>query len=305
MIAMSKKTFTAMALASLIPISLIMGANASTNAQDVTNFMVGVYSPANGEIYTVSPLTIKLTIAVYASNRVTVFMNYSLDGISNGSIPFGIVPSVFNSPPLVMEWCDGLSELNVSQGIHNLTITTGANSFPLNITVVHFAVNFFEPPVILNLSIQNKTYKTNSLPLEFVSSEPTAWTGYTLDYSPNISIQGNTTLSNLSDGSHSLIVYANDTVGNVGWTNTVFFTVDTSTPSPSPSPTPFPTLTVSPIITPSPSPTQQPTTTPAFTGSNVIADPGVNYTPALIVLSTIIVTVILGVAVYIYFRKRS
>jgi hypothetical protein len=127
---------------------------------------------------------------------------------------------------------------------------------------------------------------------------------------------GQAYLTNLTSGSHNLTVYWGVLV-NVGtpaqfivydptWSVTSQFNVNTGiSPSQTPTLSPSPTLTVSPTITPSEDPTKQPTPTPVFTGSNVIADPGVNYTPALIVLSTIIVTVILGVAVYIYFRKRS
>jgi hypothetical protein len=67
---------------------------------------------------------------------------------------------------------------------------------------------------------------------------------------------------------------------------------------------PPPTQSLTPSISPSEAPTQQPTPTPIFTGSYVIADPGEDYTPSLIALSTIIVIVVLGVAAYIYFRKR-
>jgi hypothetical protein len=40
-----------------------------------------------------------------------------------------------------------------------------------------------------------------------------------------VTIPGNTTLNGLTDGSHSLVVYANDTAGNVGASETVTFGV--------------------------------------------------------------------------------
>jgi len=54
-----------------------------------------------------------------------------------------------------------------------------------------------------------------------------------LDNQANVTITGDTTLSGLSEGSHSLIVYANDTVGNTGTSETIHFSINTQQePSP-------------------------------------------------------------------------
>jgi parallel beta-helix repeat protein len=82
------------------------------------------------------------------------------------------------------------------------------------------------PPTITILSPQNTTYNTTSVPLTFTVNEPTSWIGYSLDGSANITIIGNTTLIGLSEGFHNLIVYANDTSGNMGTSNRIYFTVD-------------------------------------------------------------------------------
>jgi len=54
--------------------------------------------------------------------------------------------------------------------------------------------------------------------------------GYSLDGQLNVTITENTTLPGLPDGPHSLIVYANDTAGNMGSSDIVYFTVDTTPP---------------------------------------------------------------------------
>jgi hypothetical protein len=56
-------------------------------------------------------------------------------------------------------------------------------------------------------------------------SEPTSWIGYSFDRTPNASIAGNTTITNLQDGSHTITIYANDTLGSMGQSNTVHFTI--------------------------------------------------------------------------------
>jgi hypothetical protein len=102
-----------------------------------------------------------------------------------------------------------------------------------------FAINFTvdtSSPRISVLSIQNKTYDTTDVPLKFTVNEQASWMGYSLNGQDNVTIIGNTTLTELTEGEHSLTVYATDYAGNVGATETVTFTVA--------KPEPFPTATV-------------------------------------------------------------
>jgi hypothetical protein len=86
-------------------------------------------------------------------------------------------------------------------------------------------------PTISILSPENKTYPANNVPLTFTVSESTSWTGYSLDGLANITIGGNTTLNGLPDGSHYVVVYANDTAGNTGSSDIIHFSVDTTPPN--------------------------------------------------------------------------
>ena len=92
---------------------------------------------------------------------------------------------------------------------------------------------------ISNLSIENKTYSSNAIPLSFdinesapswignfYINETASWIGYNLDKQAKVTINGNTTLDGLAEGSHSIAVYVNDTSGNTIKTETVFFTVN-------------------------------------------------------------------------------
>ncbi len=80
-------------------------------------------------------------------------------------------------------------------------------------------------PAISIQSPENKTYTSSSVPLTFTINEPTFWIGYSLDGQANVTITGNTTLTNLSNEVHSVTVYANDTTGNMGHSDRVYFTV--------------------------------------------------------------------------------
>jgi len=83
------------------------------------------------------------------------------------------------------------------------------------------------PPIISILSPENKTYAVEDAPLTFALSESTSWMGYSLDGQANITIIGNITLTGLSNGLHSLIVYAKDTAGNTGASEMIYFNIET------------------------------------------------------------------------------
>ena len=81
------------------------------------------------------------------------------------------------------------------------------------------------PPTIAILSPNNMTYSVNHVPLSFTTSENTTeW--YSLDGANNVTIMGNITLTNLSNGSHTVTIYVNNTSGSVGSSPTVYFVVN-------------------------------------------------------------------------------
>jgi hypothetical protein len=81
------------------------------------------------------------------------------------------------------------------------------------------------PPAISIVSPENKTYTVDHVDLTFTVSEPTSWIGYSLDGQANVTIAGNTILSELSIGSHRLVVYAKDTDGKTGISETIHFII--------------------------------------------------------------------------------
>lgn len=80
-------------------------------------------------------------------------------------------------------------------------------------------------PTITITTPQATTYSTNFVPLIFSVDEPTSWIGYSLDGGINTTITGNTTLTSLSEATHNVVVYANDTAGNMGKSNVVSFNI--------------------------------------------------------------------------------
>jgi hypothetical protein len=130
---------------------------------------------------------------------------------------------------------------NLSEGQHTVTVTAGVHglavlnqaltmSEPHSEITVHFIIDRTAPKISI-LSGENKTYST-VIPLNFTTDTPTSWMGYSLDNQSNSTIFGNFTLTDLADGSHSIIIYANDTVGNMGKSETFFFAINNPTSTP-------------------------------------------------------------------------
>ena len=85
-------------------------------------------------------------------------------------------------------------------------------------------------PVPNITSPQNTTYTTDditqfTLPLDFTINATASWIGYSLDNQTRITINGNTTLSELSIGPHNITLFASGTFGNTGISNTTYFTI--------------------------------------------------------------------------------
>jgi N-acetylneuraminic acid mutarotase len=81
-------------------------------------------------------------------------------------------------------------------------------------------------PVIEVQSPENRTYNSSSISLVFVLNENASWMSYSLDGKETVTITGNTTISGLGNGLHNVTVYANDSSGNAGASETFTFTVE-------------------------------------------------------------------------------
>jgi hypothetical protein len=105
-------------------------------------------------------------------------------------------------------------------------------SYDTSSDIVYFTVDT-TPPAIVVMPVENKTYGMSDIPLNFTLNEPTSQVTYSLDGQENVTLAGNTTLTNLPYGEHNVTVYASDLAGNVGNSETIAFTIA--------KPEPFPT----------------------------------------------------------------
>jgi hypothetical protein len=175
---------------------------------DTTAPTITVISPQNNANYAISSIPLNYTV-----NETVSWTGYSLDSQANVTI---------TGNTTLMGLLDGSHSLVVHA--NDTAGNMGASS------MVHFTIDTTSPAVSI-VSPENMTYTVTDVSLNFTVSESTSWIGYSLDEQANNTIVENTTLVSLLDGSHSVVVYANDTVGNMGASSTVYFTVDTTPPN--------------------------------------------------------------------------
>ncbi len=82
------------------------------------------------------------------------------------------------------------------------------------------------------LSPTNATYSVSDVSLTFKLSLPFQEARYSFDQNNNVTLDGNTTLTGLPNGLHSVTVYANNIIDNTEASQTVAFTVETPGPFP-------------------------------------------------------------------------
>lgn len=90
-------------------------------------------------------------------------------------------------------------------------------------------------PRITVTSPINQTYERSSLSLNFTVNKNVDWIVYSLDGKENITITGNMILTDLPNGLHNITIYAKDTFGNTGASETIAFTISAQ---------PFPTTPI-------------------------------------------------------------
>jgi hypothetical protein len=81
-------------------------------------------------------------------------------------------------------------------------------------------------PSIMLISPQNGTFNTSNVTLDFAVDNSAFLFKYSLDGGENVTVSGNTTLTELAYGHHNITVYARDRLGNIGASETIYFNVE-------------------------------------------------------------------------------
>jgi len=169
------------------------------------------YEPGSG----ISQKLVKVNIhidekfyrSVYADSNLSSPFNYSLylANLTDGS---HTISAIAYSTGVARNW--------ISSTVYEVPVTNG-------IATAHFTLDATQPNV--SFLSATKAYSTSEFPLNFTVNEPFSKISYVLDGQKNLTISGNITLSGLTFGDHNVTVYAWDTVGNTGASETITFTI--------------------------------------------------------------------------------
>lgn len=80
------------------------------------------------------------------------------------------------------------------------------------------------PPKIQIISPENKTY--TDIEIAYTTNRVLSWAAYSLDNQANVTITDELQLTGIPSGQHEIIIFGNDTLGNIGSSGKVYFSID-------------------------------------------------------------------------------
>jgi hypothetical protein len=184
--------------------------------------------------YNLSTITLNFSAE---TNRMIYDFFYNLDEQDMERIGMSIISQELENPAhnpqiyrVALKGSCVLSDL--SEGLHSVSfyhirLYSGEdpkNGEVLSSATVDFIIDTVPPEVSVS-SLENKTYYSSDVELDFTVNELASQISFSLDGQENVTANGNTTLSGLSCGAHNLTVYAWDAAGNIGASETIYFTV--------------------------------------------------------------------------------
>lgn len=220
--------FTLMLLLLVVRFEVLFGTNEGTivsitdfyscdrlgNPQDYFPIKTTAYFNITVSNFTHDPKNISMHLTILDELNVPV----SFEELNTATPPDASTHYIMSS--FIPKWAHvGVATAHVSMSIEGSPTDSENTSF-------YIGPEDLTSPVIHLLSPENVTYEMESVPLVFRADERFPfWIGYSLNNLENVSIAGNTTLTGLANDSYNIIVYANDTSGNVGSSEKIYFTI--------------------------------------------------------------------------------
>jgi predicted phage tail protein len=221
---------------------------------------ITILSPENNSLYGSNNLTLSLDVRIDNSSVwIKLLRVYYKTSWQEANVTvyewkyydlYNLDPS--NDDPVISEYSCEMNLAGIPEGKQNVTVSAIAEGgYAKNAIAYYFEVYGFKsttfvvdttPPTVSVVPIMNETYaeyEVPEIPLNFTVNESASRISYVLDGQENVTIAGNTTLTNLTYGEHNITVYATDNAGNIGISETITFTI--AEPEP---PSPFPTTMV-------------------------------------------------------------
>jgi len=189
-----------------------------------------IYSPVHKGIYTNNSVPLTAVVRILHGSPEIERVLYSLDGKANVTLTnlnrtdnVWFDPNKWGAEFYVTSVLDNLAE-----GNHTLTIYSQDSEGKEMLSSVEFTIDkHYKYPMAIILSPENKTHATTEVPLIWACDEKILSANYFLDdplYGA-ITLSGNTTLTGLTNGTHTITVYALTERGQAT-SQTIHFTVE-------------------------------------------------------------------------------
>jgi hypothetical protein len=233
---------------------------------------IRIDSPADRTLFATDNIAVFLNVKVGDSSTGTgLFLQeiyYKADWLANTTTIYNydlIEPIDFMEPPRITEFSQTINLTGIPDGNHSVIFYAlekgmyitdqGPPGSGLNVISFAYYYKSFEitggsslrftvdttAPVVTVLGLDNKVFvEGEEIALNFTTTETASKMAYALDGQEKVLINENSTLPVLTEGTHTVTVYAWDAAGNVGVSEEVVFRVK--------APESFPTITVASAV---------------------------------------------------------
>ena len=244
---MKKKMLLTVAFISVLVLPAVTGTDSIffASADDVADIVASSYhavlieNPANHTIYA-NEIPLNLTVDYLYQDGLIAWQNLNTLSYSVDDRPPVVLKTIQGPSSIPYKFSTVLNVSELSNGQHKIEITASFTANINNLFVptynfssdpIYFTVYNTPPPVVFIISLENKTYNERDLSLIFTVDKSTSWIAYSLDNQANVTVSGNLTLPELSYGAHMITVYANDSLSNMGASETIYFSISEPFPT--------------------------------------------------------------------------
>ncbi len=215
------------------------------SADNVTDIVASSYhailieNPNNHTIYE-NETSLNLTVDYLYQDGLIAWQNLNKLSYTVDDRPPVILKTIQGPSSIPYKFSTVLNVSELSNGQHKIEVTASFTANINNLFVptynfssdpIYFTVYNTPPPVVSIISLENKTYNEMDLSLIFTVDKSTSWIAYSLDNQANVTVSGNLTLPELSYGAHMITVYANDSLSNMGASETIYFSISEPFPT--------------------------------------------------------------------------
>ncbi len=206
----------------------VSGVDSSTNAVQIYDTQTDTWTTGKPLNYPSSYGATVVTSGVMAPTKIYYIGGYSAGTFSDKTQIYDIENNSWSEGPKMSSARAYLGLAIVNDVVYAVGGFDGANWLNSNEEFKPVGYGKIAPTIEI-ISPENITYK--NVKIECKISKAVSWVGYSLDNNLNVTLTGTPEITDIPDGQHVIMVFANDTLGNMGASQPVYFTIDNTAPN--------------------------------------------------------------------------